>query len=136
MTHRIPRRPWSRRRRQRKLRWRWAARMARYQWLSVSPPLVSAEVVELYKEVQPYGGSQDFASQLVTACREKDPSCTPTQVLEVVRSHPADIRGADNAIAWIYWQVPRFFEAGYQRPGDPRRETLEGQIRILRRLQK
>ena len=54
---------------------------------SGSPPLLSAEVVEVYKEVQPYGGSQDFASQLVTACREKDPSCTLTQVAEVVRSH-------------------------------------------------
>ena len=103
---------------------------------SGSPPLVSAEVVEVYKEVQPYGGSQDFASQLMTACREKDPSCTPTQVAEVVRSHYADIRGADNAIAWILGQVPRFFEGGYQRPGELQRETLEDQIRVLRRLQK
>ena len=103
---------------------------------SGSPPLGSAEVVEVYKEVQPYGGSQGFASQLVTACREKDPSCTPTQVAEVVRSHHADIRGAGDVFAWILGQVPRFFEGGYQRPGDARREILEGQIRLLRRLQK
>ena len=103
---------------------------------SASPPLVSAEVAEVYKEVQPYGGGQDFASQLVMACRKKDSLCMPTQVAEVVRSHYADIRGADNAIAWILGQVPRFFEGGFQRPGEPRRETLEDQIRVLRRLQK
>ena len=103
---------------------------------SGSPPLVSAEVVEVYKEVEPYGGSRDFASQLMTACREKDPSCTPTQVAEVVWSHYADIRGADNAIAWILGQVPRFFVGGYQRPGDAPREFLEGHIRVLHRLQK
>ena len=103
---------------------------------SGSPPLVSAEVLEVYQEVQPYGGSQDFASGLVTACRKGDPLCSPTQVAEVVRSHHADIRDADNAIAWILGQVPRFFEGGYQRPGEARRENLEGQIRVLRRLQK
>ena len=116
MTRRIPRRPWSRRRRQRKLRWRWAARPERYQWLQEALRWYRPKWWRSTKRSNLMG--EGIASQLVTACRKKDPLCTLAQVAEVVRSHHADIRGADNAIAWILGQVPRFFEGGYQRPGD------------------
>jgi len=83
---------------------------------------IEAEVAEVRKALEPYHGAATAAAPLLAACRQKDPHCMPWQIAEVLRSRHRETVNHRNPEMWVKLYVPKFFEGGYQPPGDARRK--------------
>jgi hypothetical protein len=94
-------------------------------------PLVAAEEAEVRKALEPYGAAA-IAARLLAACRKQDPGCTPAQITEVLQSRHTETLQADHPSSWISLYVPRFFQGGYQPPGDRRRKQTVAELWTLK----